>query len=90
MCVAVSPVVQSGEDSHIRSLGDRGLISLANVWGVQRKKRAATVEAGLPGSVFNAFFIHMLHILPPSHHSSVAQGRNTSSFMLFREPGNRL
>lgn len=40
--------------------------------------------------MFNAILFTSSHVLPPTHHSLAAQGRDISSFMLSGEPGNRL
>lgn len=43
--------------------------------GVLRKKRAATVEAGLPDSMFNAILFTCSRVLPPSHHNPASPGQ---------------
>lgn len=61
---------------------------MALCFGVQRQKRAATVEARLPDSVFNIILFTCSHVLPPAHHSLAAQGRDICSCYLGNQGTN--
>ena len=83
-CVCATPiVVWPDKSTFIRSLRDRGLVSMANsLFGGAKKEKRSNRKARLPGSVFNVILFTYSHVLFPFLHNLAAQGRDISSFML--------